>query len=181
MMVEPVQRNLLSALAKAGRNIAENERMPFSVTTQLGKRTCDVHHPGLPDQTIDAYSGDLRVLEAAGLILVGRLTNGTIDEFDVTPAGFSAAGIPALGPRQWGRWIAVDEAPHKRSAMSNVWRVRDSTTPGRIFFALKEMRYQKSRGSTAYQRFVREIETLAKGLSGRHPGIVDVLDYAVPL
>jgi len=180
MILEPVQRNLLSSLAKAARNIPENERVPFSVTSQLGKRSWDVHHPGLPDQTIDAYSGDLRVLEAAGLILVGRRTNGNIDEFDVTPAGFSTAGMPAFGPRQWGRWTAVDDVPHKRSAMSNIWRVKDSTTTERTLFALKEMRYQKSRGSTAYQRFVREIETLAKGLSGRHPGIVDVLDYAVP-
>lgn len=80
----------------------------------------------------------------------------------------------------WGRWEAVDENPLARSAMSNVWKVRDPAVDRRATHALKEMRYEKGRSSTAYKRFVREIETLAQKLKGSHPGIVEVSDYAIP-
>jgi hypothetical protein len=46
-------------------------------------------------------------------------------------------------------------------------------------FALKDMKYQKGPGTTAYKRFVREIETMAK-LGATHPGIVPVLDHGIP-
>lgn len=77
--------------------------------------------------------------------------------------------------------MAVDDYPFERSAMSNLWRVRDKAAPdGRPTHALKEMRYEKGRSSTAYRRFVREIETLAQKLKGSHSGIVEVVDHSIP-
>ncbi len=178
-MLEPVQRQLLVTLATASRAVGEGERTEFLVTSSLGQRGVTVTHPGLPDET-EAYAGDLRLLEADGLILVGNRMDGGAYEFDITPAGFQRVGLLQEPARQWGRWRAVDDKPFAHSAMSNVWRVADTLESSRKRYALKEMRYRKSRGSTAYQRFVREITVLAEGLKGRHANIVEVLDYALP-
>jgi hypothetical protein len=145
----------------------------------MGKATMNVHHRSLPGEQVDAYRGDLQLLERDGFLLIERHPQGHLI-FDVTPEGFRAAGLLSSSPRGWGKWVSGDEKPYAKSAMSNIWRVTDSSTDEREHYALKEMRYEKSRGSAAYRRFVREIETLAAALKGRHPGIVEVIDHAVP-
>ncbi len=185
-MLEPVQQELLASLVKAARSVPDTDRVPFMVTRQLGKRSADVSHPGLSNQTIDAYAGDLGVLEKAGLINIGHRSGPTTFGFDISPAGFrhienpTSSGNPEpLAPRQWGKWVGTSIKPFTTSRMSALWRVRDRAEPRAPDCALKEMRYEKARGSAAYSRFIREITTLSE-LKDQHPGIVQVVDYTVP-
>jgi serine/threonine protein kinase len=146
----------------------------------MGKATMSVRHRALEGEQIEVYAGDLRMLEREGFVLIERHAEGR-RTFDITPEGFQVAGLSPVGPRGWGKWVTEDERPYAKSAMSNIWRVTDSNANARTRYALKEMRYDKSRGSAAYRRFVREIVTLAESLKGRHAGIVEVVDYAVPV
>ncbi len=184
-MLEPVQEDLLRSLVAAARTLPPTERTTFSVTSQIGKPTLDVYHPGLPDQQHDAFEGDLVVLEDMGFIRVLGRYSRTVFEFDVTPVGYRRIEAPAeltaaSTRRRWGRWVAMDVRPWKTSRMSNIWRVRDAAAPEDPVRALKELKYAKGRSSTAYLRFVREIETLATALKGKHPGIIEVLDHTIP-
>jgi serine/threonine-protein kinase len=58
-----------------------------------------------------------------------------------------------------------------------VWKVRDRAAPEAGDFAFKELRYDKSRTSAAYRRFLAEIEA-TRAL--RHPNVVPVVDACVP-
>jgi hypothetical protein len=79
--------------------------------------------------------------------------------------------------RRWGPWVAVDTKPRFASVMSNVWRVRRQGAERGDVFALKTLRYRKGPGTTAYQRFEREIQILT-ALKSR-AGIVDVIDHSL--
>jgi hypothetical protein len=185
-MLEPVQEELLSKLVHAARALKSGERHTFTVTSELGKSTLDVWHPGLGEEALDAYRTDLRVLEDEGYIVVHVRREWGAAELDVSPRGFQRVENPAIaaavGPqrKRWGRWVAVDERPIKSSAMGVIWRVRDEQNADAPWRALKQMKYSKGRGSAAYRRFVREIQTLAENLRERHPNIIEVLDYSVP-
>ena len=74
----------------------------------------------------------------------------------------------------WGRWLAVDSKPRHTTAMSTIWRVRDSANPGGPIFALKTLRYAKGPGTAAVKRLQREIQTLREL---DHPGIVRIVDF----
>jgi len=181
-MLEPVQKRLLSTLVVASRALPETERTPFQVVPSIDEMV-EILHPALPRQALSAYPGDLRVLEVAKLILVGDRSPVTGSfHFDITPAGFQEIEGPSAAshPLRWGRWESVASKPLFTSRMSVVWRVRDTEHLGAPSRALKELRYEKGRGSAGYRRFVREIETLAERLKGKHPGIISVLDYTVP-
>ncbi|MGV3707347.1 MAG: protein kinase domain-containing protein [Gemmatimonas sp.] len=82
--------------------------------------------------------------------------------------------------RTWAdRWVAVSERPQTSQGQGTVWRVRDRREEHvrgpRSVYALKEMRYTKGPESTAFRRFVREIETTQR-LAETHAGIVRVVD-----
>lgn len=77
--------------------------------------------------------------------------------------------------RQWGRWVALDAKPKHTTAMSTIWRVTKGDSPD--VFALKTLRYEKSSTSTAYRRFVREIEILTHLRS--EPGIVPIIESSL--
>lgn len=186
-MLEPDQETLLRALVDAARAVPKT---PFVVAPVADEaHTLRLSHPGLREPC-SVYRGDLLALEDERLIRPHDRRAASDYDFDLTAAGFRAAeASPAPGGltaptdsrKRWGRWVALDEKPFKTSAMSAIWRVRDETDDTRTRCALKELRYPKGRGSIAYRRFVREIETLATGrLSGKHPGIVQVLDHTVP-
>ena len=81
--------------------------------------------------------------------------------------------------RKWGDWEAVGAKPLFTSAMSVVWEVRNVRDKDGATFALKQLRYPKNPGSTAYERFVREIST-QKELAAKHDGIVAIVDCVVP-
>lgn len=77
------------------------------------------------------------------------------------------------------RWEQRGDKPLAQRGQGRVWRVRDRESTEGTQFALKEMRYPKSAGSTAYKRFIREVE-ITKKLSATHPGIVQVVDHGIP-
>ncbi len=81
--------------------------------------------------------------------------------------------------RRWGRWVALDRAAFKTTGMSAIWKVVDGDDPQRAVRVLKELRYNKGRGSAAYRRFEREIATLTARLKGV-TGIVEVIDHQIP-
>ena len=149
-MLEPVQEALLRTLVDAARALAPAERTTFTVTSQIGKPSLDVYHPGLPGQQHYAFEGDLVVLEDIGFIRVLGRQSRTIFDFDVTPVGYRRIEAPAeltAGPslKRWGRWVAIEERPWKTSRMSNIWRVRDAGAPEEPVRALKELKYAKGR------------------------------------
>lgn len=186
-MLDSAQTDLLGTLALASRAVPKT---PFAVSvTDAPSHTLALAHPGL-DRALSAYRGDLIALEDASLIRVQERRTASDYDFDLTVAGLRMAEepVPAAAPaatsgdrKQWGKWLASGDRPFKTSPMSALWRVRDVSSDARDHRALKVLRYPKGRGSASYRRFVREIETLAKGpLSGKHPGIIEVLDHAIP-
>lgn len=76
-----------------------------------------------------------------------------------------------------GRWERVKQL--KAWGPNEVWIVRDSSDAAAPRRAMKMLRFRKGPGSTAYRRLVREIE-ITKELATKHPGIVPVLDFAIP-
>jgi hypothetical protein len=91
-----------------------------------------------------------------------------------TPLMHGSRALPDT-PLRWRDWIAVDAKPQFRTAMSTVWRVRREASAD--VFALKTLRFRKGSGSTAYQRFEREIAILSR--IGAKPGIVEVIDHSL--
>ena len=81
----PEQRDLLTALVEASRNVPAALREPFMYTETLGGS--DIQHPGLPGPQLPAYAGDLDVLEGEGLLNVTRRQRAA-RMFDVSPRGF---------------------------------------------------------------------------------------------
>lgn len=82
----------------------------------------------------------------------------------------SAAAMAQPGAR-W-RHDPIDQRP-THGGQAVVWRVRDSADQNSPLFAMKMMRYPKSRTSRGYARFQREIEAV-ESLS--HPHIVPIVD-----
>jgi hypothetical protein len=193
-MLETAQQTLLTALAAAARQIPATAREPFVVAPAEGRpRYLRVSHP-LLTEPLEVYRGDLVALEHVELIRSYDRETAFSFVFDVTPLGqrraddaatgaiaaTTAGPAAALAPRQWGKWLAMNDKPFKTSNMSALWRVRDETDNTRTIRVLKTLRYPKGRGSAAYKRFTREIDTLARGLYEQHSGIVQVLDYSAP-
>jgi hypothetical protein len=84
VLLEQEQEDLLKALVEAVRNVHRDQRQKFLFLKTLGPDF--VRHPGLPDQNLPIYEGDLDVLEREGLLNVTYLTHGL--SFDVSPLGF---------------------------------------------------------------------------------------------
>lgn len=79
------QRDLLTALVEASRNVPRDQREEFIYVRTLG--SSDVQHPGLPGWQLPVYQGDLDVLAAEGLLNVTAPQRGVL-LFDVAPRGF---------------------------------------------------------------------------------------------
>lgn len=90
-----------------------------------------------------------------------------------------AAAHDGAEPTGRARWENVDKKPMITRGQGKVWRVRDTLSGGRDLFALKEMKFHKGPGSTAYRRFEREVTTMTR-LSESHSGIVPVVDHGIP-
>lgn len=102
--------------------------------------------------------------------------NAENEEASTSPA---EAGSKAQKRRWGGRWVAVNDHPVARRGQGTVWKVCDAAEAPKAgppaLYALKEMRYAKTPGSSAYRRFVQEIET-TNSLAQTHTGIVTVVD-----
>lgn len=121
----------------------------------------------------DAVSWESRKWPSADEVdaawIIGRLVAETLAH--ESPEAADAA-------RSDSQWVRVGETPRpRRGGQGAVWKVRKREDPRGPLYALKEMRYAKARTSTAYQRFVREIEA-TRALN--HPNIVPVVEFHVP-
>jgi serine/threonine protein kinase len=105
---------------------------------------------------------------AADLVVLGMLRRSVLHD---SPDA-AAAALPGA------RWARLSEpARVQQGGQGKVWKVHDCNHPEAGGFALKEMRYEKSRTSGAYQRFLREIEA-TRALN--HLNIVRVVEAHVP-
>jgi hypothetical protein len=84
VLLEQEQKELLSALVEAARNVPRNRRRKFMFIQCM--QNSWVQHPGLPDRTLEAYKGDIEILAREGLLAISYSRN-TLN-FDVTPQGF---------------------------------------------------------------------------------------------
>jgi hypothetical protein len=83
----------------------------------------------------------------------------------------------AAEARPEARWIPVEGVRPRTGGQGTVWKVSDRDDANGPFYALKRLRYEKSRTSGAYRRFVKEIE-ITRALN--HPNIVPLVDSHIP-
>lgn len=91
---------------------------------------------------------------------------------------------PQRRRRVWSdRWEATSEHPVATRGQGAVWKVRDlkdqALRQERPQYALKELRHPKPTESTAYKRFVREVDAMTT-LGRTCSGIVTVVDAHLP-
>jgi hypothetical protein len=85
IILEPEQKQLLSVLVEASRNIPRHQRRPFFISsTQQGRF---IQHHSLPDLHSEVYMGDVRQLGHKGLIDLTYPGPGPTANLDVTPEG----------------------------------------------------------------------------------------------
>jgi len=87
VLLEQEQKELLSVLVEAARNVPRNRRQPFTFIECQSDSW--VEHLGLPDRNLDAYRGDIKALAHVGFLELSYGSRGQISEFDVTPYGFA--------------------------------------------------------------------------------------------
>ena len=85
ILLEPVQKDLFIKLVKSARNVPVSKREKFYVIQTMGETV--IQHPGILDDEIQAYLGDVEILSDAGLLNLNYSTRGT-PNFDITPFGF---------------------------------------------------------------------------------------------
>lgn len=85
ILLESEQRELLSALIEAARNVPSDKREPFFVYGTKGQVNYQVHHPGLPNGMREAYPGDLQALLQAHLLYKSMSDESA---YEITSAGF---------------------------------------------------------------------------------------------
>lgn len=81
----PEQRDLLTKLVEASRNVPAAQREPFLYAESAGGS--DIQHRGLPDGQLAVYPADLDVLEREGLLSATH-SQSFARMIDVTPRGF---------------------------------------------------------------------------------------------
>lgn len=138
-----------------GRPVRQVVDLGPIVVTPSGGSWGNRHWSGLDDAVADRI---------AGAILRRSVAHET-----------PAAAAAALPGARWERVRGV--ARPQQGGQGSVWKVRDRTAPEAGDFALKELRYAKSRTSVAYRRFCTEVET-TRAL--QHPNVVPVVDAWVP-
>jgi len=87
VLLEQEQKDLLSALVEAARNVPRNRRRHFTFIECQADSW--IEHPGLPDGTLDAYRDDIRALAYVGFLELSYGSRGQISGFYVTPHGFA--------------------------------------------------------------------------------------------
>lgn len=86
ILLENEQKQLLTALVEATRNVPSDQRKPFIFTKNLGGS--EVQHPGLAgDENLKVYEGDMESLAREGLLSLLR-KDRSLWMFDVSPHGF---------------------------------------------------------------------------------------------
>jgi hypothetical protein len=85
--LEPEQKELLSIVVEAARNVPREERQLFYAFETLGSNLARLLHPGLPKDFPGTYLGDIKTLGQQGLLSLEYGAHGTI-KFDVSPRGF---------------------------------------------------------------------------------------------
>lgn len=86
IILEDEQKELLSNLVEAARNLPRENRQPFYIY-EMHSGT-DISHMGLPEHEMkDIYMDDIRILANSGLILISNDGDG-LKQFSVTPLGF---------------------------------------------------------------------------------------------
>lgn len=90
VLLEKEQRELLSRIVEAARNVPRENRQGFSIVRRdQDMEVSLLHHPGLPDGKIKFYFPDLQTLIEKELIqVIGRNQFSQVSRFDVTPEGF---------------------------------------------------------------------------------------------
>lgn len=88
ILLEPEQKELLSILVEASRNVTREDRQEFYAYGTMGTKLAHLLRPGLPKQFPGAYMGDIKILGGQGLISLLYGTHGTL-HFDVAPIGFA--------------------------------------------------------------------------------------------
>jgi hypothetical protein len=83
--LEPEQKELLSVLVEAARNLPSDKRQPFFVYSNRGQVNYEIHHPGLPNGTREAYPGDLQALLQAHLLSQSLSDNSA---YEINSVGF---------------------------------------------------------------------------------------------
>jgi hypothetical protein len=87
VLLDREQEELLKVLVEASRNVPRDQRRKFMFTQSYGPED-RIQHPGLPDQMMPAYEGDLDVLEREGLLNASYTGQRGNRFFDVSPVGF---------------------------------------------------------------------------------------------
>jgi hypothetical protein len=85
LTLEPEQEDLLKVLVEATRKVPRDQRQKFLLLKTSGPDF--IRHPGLPNQNLPLYEGDLDVLEREGLLNVSYSGRGNLS-FDVSSLGF---------------------------------------------------------------------------------------------
>jgi hypothetical protein len=83
IILETEQKELLSALVEASRNIPKSQRRKFIIIQTMDESW--IQHPGIRG-TLPAYKGDIEALANEGLLNLAYSSKGT-PNFDVTPRG----------------------------------------------------------------------------------------------
>lgn len=85
ILLEPVQKELLTTLVEAARNTPRDNRQKFFVLQSSGGD--ELLHSYVPKDKTQIYFGDVEVLSNEGLLALGYGSGGT-PNFDITPLGF---------------------------------------------------------------------------------------------
>lgn len=84
-LLEPEQEGLLATLVEASRSVRREDRQRFYFIETYG--AAGLQHPGLGEDAVPAYRGDIEVLGREGLLIVEEPQPNVLT-FDVTPLGF---------------------------------------------------------------------------------------------
>ena len=87
-ILERTQEKLLIELVEAERSLPRNERQYFYVAHTIGPPGVELIHPAIPKQSPRIFEGDLRTLEAYGLLSIISFNRNGIESFHITNDGF---------------------------------------------------------------------------------------------
>ena len=85
ILLEPEHLELLVTLVEAVRNTPRSQRQPFLFAETFGGSS--ITHPGLPEEGLQAYKGDIDILAREGLLAI-TTPSEYYHIIDVTPLGF---------------------------------------------------------------------------------------------
>lgn len=83
--LEPTQEELLFKVVEASRNVSNQDRQKFYAIDSF--EGTGLQHPGLGEDAIPVYRGDIETLGRLGLLFVSAQQRGVLS-FDVSPRGY---------------------------------------------------------------------------------------------